>query len=185
MKRPWRDGTTDIIFDALDFLAKLAALVPAPRVDLTRLKGQGWRTRCPIDRPSAFPACGNRQGVRRSSSCRQRDASDAQLYLGATHDESFRVGRLAMRTLRPDENFGGNSSTRCDTKDSRVSRIAFSRPTTGACRLRVHRPDRTILNPGLTTPRDPCVPPTSDIASNLPRARKWSLESAVLRQISA
>ena len=39
LKRPWRDGTTDIIFDALNFLAKLAALVPAPRVHLTRFHG--------------------------------------------------------------------------------------------------------------------------------------------------
>jgi hypothetical protein len=39
LKRPWRDGTTDVIFEAQDFVAKLAALVPAPRVHLTRFHG--------------------------------------------------------------------------------------------------------------------------------------------------
>jgi hypothetical protein len=39
LKRPWRDGTTDVIFEPQDFLAKLAALVPAPRVHLTRFHG--------------------------------------------------------------------------------------------------------------------------------------------------
>ena len=39
MKTPYRDGTTHVIFDPLDFLAKLAALVPRPHVNLTRYHG--------------------------------------------------------------------------------------------------------------------------------------------------
>jgi hypothetical protein len=39
LKRPWRDGTTDIVFEPLDFIARLAALVPAPRAHLTRYHG--------------------------------------------------------------------------------------------------------------------------------------------------
>ena len=39
LKRPWRDGTTDVIFEPQDFLAKLAALVPPPRVHFTRFHG--------------------------------------------------------------------------------------------------------------------------------------------------
>ena len=38
-KTPWRDGTTDVVLDPLDFLARLAALVPRPRVNLTRFHG--------------------------------------------------------------------------------------------------------------------------------------------------
>ena len=38
-KRPWRDGTTHIVMDPLELLEKLAALVPAPRVHLTRFFG--------------------------------------------------------------------------------------------------------------------------------------------------
>lgn len=33
---PYRDGTTHVIFEPLDFMAKLAALVPKPRANLTR-----------------------------------------------------------------------------------------------------------------------------------------------------
>jgi hypothetical protein len=33
---PYRDGTTHIVLDPLDFIARLAALAPPPRVHLTR-----------------------------------------------------------------------------------------------------------------------------------------------------
>jgi hypothetical protein len=39
LKTPYRDGTTHVIFEPLDFIARLAALVPKPRVDLTRFHG--------------------------------------------------------------------------------------------------------------------------------------------------
>ncbi len=39
LKTPYRDGTTYAIFEPLDFIARLAALVPRPRVNLTRFHG--------------------------------------------------------------------------------------------------------------------------------------------------
>ncbi len=39
LKTPFRNGTTHVIFEPLDFLARLAALVPKPRVNLTRFHG--------------------------------------------------------------------------------------------------------------------------------------------------
>ncbi len=39
LKTPYRDGTTYVIFEPLDFIARLAALVPKPRVNLTRFHG--------------------------------------------------------------------------------------------------------------------------------------------------
>jgi len=39
LKTPYRDGTTQVIFEPLDFIARLAALVPKPRVNLTRFHG--------------------------------------------------------------------------------------------------------------------------------------------------
>ena len=36
---PYSDGTTHVIFDPLDFTAKLASLVPKPKVNLTRFHG--------------------------------------------------------------------------------------------------------------------------------------------------
>lgn len=38
-KTPYQDGTTRVIFEPLDFIARLAALVQKPRVDLTRIYG--------------------------------------------------------------------------------------------------------------------------------------------------
>ncbi len=34
LKTPYRDGTTHVVFAPLDFIARLAALVPKPRVHL-------------------------------------------------------------------------------------------------------------------------------------------------------
>jgi hypothetical protein len=36
---PYRDGTTHIVLEPVDFMARLAALVPPPRVHLTRYHG--------------------------------------------------------------------------------------------------------------------------------------------------
>jgi hypothetical protein len=38
-KTPYRDGTTHVIFEPMGFTARLAALVPKPRVNLTRFPG--------------------------------------------------------------------------------------------------------------------------------------------------
>ena len=34
LREPWRDGTTDFVFDPVDFLGRLAVLVPRPRINL-------------------------------------------------------------------------------------------------------------------------------------------------------
>ena len=39
LKTPYRNGTTHVIFEPIDFIARLAALVPKPRVNLTRFHG--------------------------------------------------------------------------------------------------------------------------------------------------
>ena len=38
-KQPFRDGTTQVVLEPLDFIARLAALVPRPRLNLTRFHG--------------------------------------------------------------------------------------------------------------------------------------------------
>ena len=35
LKTPYRDGTTQVAFEPIDFVARLAALVPKPRVNLS------------------------------------------------------------------------------------------------------------------------------------------------------
>jgi hypothetical protein len=39
LKTPYRDGTTQVAFEPVDLIARLAALVPKPRVNLTRYLG--------------------------------------------------------------------------------------------------------------------------------------------------
>jgi hypothetical protein len=39
LKTPWRNGTTHVLFEPLDFISRLVALVPKPRVNLTRYHG--------------------------------------------------------------------------------------------------------------------------------------------------
>ena len=39
LKTPYRDVTTHVIFEPMDFIARLVALVPKPRVNLTRFHG--------------------------------------------------------------------------------------------------------------------------------------------------
>ena len=39
LKRPFRDGTTEFLFEPLDFLARMAALVPRPRSHSFRFLG--------------------------------------------------------------------------------------------------------------------------------------------------
>ena len=62
LKTPYRDGTTHVFFEPLDFLARLAALVPRPRVNLTRFHGvfapnSKWRARVtPAHRGKGSPS---------------------------------------------------------------------------------------------------------------------------------
>jgi hypothetical protein len=39
LKRPWRDGTTHLLFEPLEFLEKLAALTPRPEINLLLYHG--------------------------------------------------------------------------------------------------------------------------------------------------
>ncbi len=94
LKRPWRNGTTAVIFEPQDLLAKLAALVPAPRVHLVRFHGilgpaAAWR---PLIIPTANIESATAQGnpipsresvdaatAEQESAVRRRNYSWAQL----------------------------------------------------------------------------------------------------------
>lgn len=48
LRQPWRDGTTDVVFDPVEFLGRLAVLVPRPRINLLLYYGvlgarSAWR----------------------------------------------------------------------------------------------------------------------------------------------
>jgi hypothetical protein len=63
LKTPYNNGTTHVVFEPLDFLARLATLVPRPRVNLTRYHGVfapnsahsgGHQAGCRLRRVEAF-----------------------------------------------------------------------------------------------------------------------------------
>jgi hypothetical protein len=64
LKTPYRDGTSHVIFEPLDLLARLAALVPSPGVNLTRYHGvfapnhRWWALIVPAQRGRAGSAAG-------------------------------------------------------------------------------------------------------------------------------
>jgi hypothetical protein len=96
LKRRWREGTTHMIFEPLELVEKLAALVPPPRVNLVRYYGvlapsAAWRSlvipesdisdplthpNCPAIKQLLSPDTGNSQQKRR---CRPRSYSWAEL----------------------------------------------------------------------------------------------------------
>ena len=39
LRHPWRDGTTDLVFDPVEFLGRLAVLLPRPRINLLSYYG--------------------------------------------------------------------------------------------------------------------------------------------------
>ncbi len=74
LKTPWRNGTTHVEWDAVDFIAKLAALVPPPRAHLTRFHG-------------VFAPNANLRAQVTPSGRVKRPASDAVPVDASAHDE--------------------------------------------------------------------------------------------------
>jgi hypothetical protein len=62
LKTPWRNGTTHVEFEPIDWIAKLAALVPPPRAHLTRFHGI-FAPNASVAR--AVDACGARPATHR------------------------------------------------------------------------------------------------------------------------
>jgi len=60
-RRPWRDGTTHVVFEPLVFLERLAALVPRPRTHLVTYHARRrhrWRPLLPPGATASSPARG-------------------------------------------------------------------------------------------------------------------------------
>ena len=52
---PWRDATTHLVMSPLEFMQRLAALVPRPRLHLIRLHGvQAKRAECEVNPTGAI-----------------------------------------------------------------------------------------------------------------------------------
>jgi hypothetical protein len=60
LRRHWKDGTGTVVFDPLDFIARLAALVPRPRAHLLTYHESCVRTcpAAPVHRKADHPGLG-------------------------------------------------------------------------------------------------------------------------------
>jgi hypothetical protein len=83
LKHRWRDGTSHVIYEPLELVERLAALVPAPRFNLTRYSG----VLAPAADALPHPGCQGRVATPKTDSgkakkrlvCRPRNYSWAQL----------------------------------------------------------------------------------------------------------
>ena len=55
-KRPFRDGSTHVVLEPLDFIARLAALVPRPKLNLTRFHSAGGIEVTTLAKPKKWPS---------------------------------------------------------------------------------------------------------------------------------
>ena len=75
LRKPWRDGTTHVVFEPLVLLERLAALVPPPRVHLQTYHGvlapsASWRDEVVGEREETRCGAGARRGKQRVASSR-------------------------------------------------------------------------------------------------------------------
>lgn len=83
LKTPWRNGTTHVEFEPIEFIAKLAALVPPPRAHLTRFHG-------------VFAPNANLRAQLTPSGRGRRPATDAQFDRASSDDRTSDERRRAM-----------------------------------------------------------------------------------------
>ena len=105
LRHPWRNGATHVLFEPLDLIAKLAALVPPPRFNLVRYHGvlapgSRWRNRVvPFDHgQSDAPdrcGCGEEKKEKKTS------AKDSQK-AGCRHPRNYSWAELLKRVFEVD-----------------------------------------------------------------------------------
>lgn len=98
LKTPYRDGTTHIVLEPLDFMARLAALVPPPRVHQTRYHGvlaPGSALR------AAVTPSGRGQGSSKQSKAQDEEGGAQKKALGMTWAQRLkRVFAIEIETCQ-------------------------------------------------------------------------------------
>jgi hypothetical protein len=158
LKRPWRDGTSAVIFERQDFMAKLAVLVPSPRAHLTRYHGvlgpaAVWR---PLVIPTANDNSSeiglNPQPPPQQPTATVADAEPALYTLPSTRGRNYTWAQLMKRVFLVDV-------LECERCGGRMKILAA-----------IHPPDATrkILDClGLPSRAPPLVPAVSDFNRQL------------------
>jgi len=103
LRHRWRDGTSYVIFDPMDLLGKLAALVPPPRFNLVRYHGilapsARWRSRIvPVGSQDGValrtcPDCSGREGEKAGQGKRHENT-------GRGHPRNYSWAELMKRVF--------------------------------------------------------------------------------------
>lgn len=122
LKNPYRNGTTHVIFEPLDFIAKLAALVPKPRVNLTRFHGVFAPNR--KHRVDVTPAKqGKKSAKLQSSQVDWLDKSPAERHRAMTWAQ--RLKRVFNIDIEVCEHCGGHVKVIASIEDPKVIEQIF------------------------------------------------------------
>jgi hypothetical protein len=151
LKRPWRDGTSAVVFERQDFIAKLAVLVPAPRAHLTRYHGvlapaAAWRS-------EIVPAGSVRSGDTETKSRTATEESGASTSSDALGDQPpardryYTWAELMKRVFRVDV-------LECEHCGGRMKILAVIRSPAAT--------ERLLKCLGLPSRAPPLAPATSD-----------------------
>ncbi|MBP7588522.1 MAG: transposase [Thermoanaerobaculia bacterium] len=115
LKTPWRDGTTHLVLSPLEFMQRLAALVPRPRLHLIRFHGvlapnaklrpivvpKAPEVALQATEAAATAGCGSETAQARPHPV-ARSARQVQLPTTASRQAIFAVGcRLGVGSCRP------------------------------------------------------------------------------------
>lgn len=113
LKTPWRNGTTHVLFEPEELLEKLAVLIPAPRLNLTRFHGvlapaAKWRPSIvpapPVETPSVC-GCGASEGAKKRPPNYQWSALMARVFELDVLECGHCKGRLRiLAAIYPPEN---------------------------------------------------------------------------------
>jgi hypothetical protein len=113
LKTPWRNGTTHVLFEPQELLAKLAVLIPAPRLHLTRFHGvlapaAKWRASIVPPPPVETPVvcgCGESEGAKKRRPNYQWAALMARVFEVDVLECGHCNGRLRiLAAIHPPEN---------------------------------------------------------------------------------
>ncbi len=134
LKRPWRDGTTAVIFERQDFIAKLAVLVPAPRAHLTRYHGvlgpaAAWRSLIVPTGNDNWRAIGLKpQPSPQQSAVRTVEAEPAPHTESSVRNRNYTWAELMKRVFLVDV-------LQCEHCGGRMKILAAIRPPTATVRI--------------------------------------------------
>jgi hypothetical protein len=125
LRHQWRDGTSHVIFDPLDLVGKLAALVPPPRFNLTRYHGvlapsARWRSIIVPATSDADAGCKCPMGSI-VKNVRKRAQDQADQVQPAVHPRNYAWAELLKRVF-------GYDVLRCDSCGSRMRILCAINP---------------------------------------------------------